>query len=176
MNQFTSELNFHFANSLVVFSQSWLAVSYMFCCMSRCKSQNKCFYNNFFKLENPAIRLDMKFESHILWLGVEPLLLSVERSQLGWFGHLIRMPPGRLPWEVFQARPTGRRPRGTPRTRWRDYVSRLACERLRIPQNELENVAGEREVWVSRLGLLHPRPDPGLSGWEWMDGWILWAT
>ncbi len=34
-------------------------------------------------------------------LEVEPLLLCVERSQLGWFEHLIRMPPGRLRVEVF---------------------------------------------------------------------------
>ena len=27
-----------------------------------------------------------------------------------WFGHLVRMPPRRLPGEVFRARPTGRRP------------------------------------------------------------------
>jgi len=86
-------------------------------------------------------------------LGVEPLLLCIERSQLRWFGHLIRMPPGRLPLEVFQTRPTGRRPRGRPRTRWRDYISRLACERLGIPQNELKNFAGEREVWVSHPGI-----------------------
>ncbi|XP_065817852.1 uncharacterized protein [Labrus bergylta] len=79
-------------------------------------------------------------------LGVEPLLLRIERSQLRWFGHLLRMPPGRLPLEVFQARPTGRRPRGILRLRWRDYISRLAWERLGIPQEELENVAGEREV------------------------------
>ncbi|KAK0148964.1 Craniofacial development protein 2 [Merluccius polli] len=58
-------------------------------------------------------------------LGVDPLLLRVERSQMRWLGHLVRMPPGRLPGEVFRARPTGRRPRGRPRTRWRDYVSRL---------------------------------------------------
>jgi len=75
-------------------------------------------------------------------LGVEPLLLRVERSQLRWFGHLIRMPPGRLSLEVFQARPTGRRPRGRPKTRWRDFISRLAWERLGIPQNELDNVGG----------------------------------
>ncbi|KAK0139711.1 putative uncharacterized transposon-derived protein F52C9.6 [Merluccius polli] len=55
-------------------------------------------------------------------LGVDPLLLRVERSQMRWLGHLVRMPPGRLPGEVFRARPTGRRPRGRPRTRWRDYV------------------------------------------------------
>ncbi|XP_036950584.1 uncharacterized protein LOC119017743 [Acanthopagrus latus] len=53
-------------------------------------------------------------------LGVELLLLCVERSQLRWFSHLTRMPPGRLPREMFLARPTGRRPRGRPRTRWRD--------------------------------------------------------
>ncbi|KAI3360385.1 hypothetical protein L3Q82_002297 [Scortum barcoo] len=53
------------------------------------------------------------------------------------------MPPGRLPREVFQACPTGRRPRGRPRTRWRDYVSRLlAWERLGIPPEELEEVSG----------------------------------
>ncbi|KAI3368720.1 hypothetical protein L3Q82_025415 [Scortum barcoo] len=47
-------------------------------------------------------------------LGVEPLLLRIERSQLRWLGHLFRMPPGRLPREVFQACPTGRRPREDP--------------------------------------------------------------
>ncbi|KAK0155927.1 hypothetical protein N1851_001531 [Merluccius polli] len=86
-------------------------------------------------------------------LGVDPLLLCVERSQMRWLGHLVRMPP----W----ACPTGRRPRGRPRTHWRDYVSRLAWERLRIPQEELDEVAGEREVWASLLRLLPPRPDPG---------------
>ncbi|TWW77428.1 hypothetical protein D4764_12G0008180 [Takifugu flavidus] len=54
-------------------------------------------------------------------LVVEPLLLRVERSQMGWLGHLVRMPPGRLPGEVFRACPSGRRPPGRPRTCWRDY-------------------------------------------------------
>ncbi|TWW73387.1 hypothetical protein D4764_15G0007810 [Takifugu flavidus] len=89
-------------------------------------------------------------------LGVESLLLRVERSQMGWLGHLVRMPPGRLPGEVFRACPSGRRPPGRPRTRWRDYVSRLAWERLGIPPDELEEVAGEMEVWASLLRLLPP--------------------
>ncbi|TWW60956.1 hypothetical protein D4764_05G0010460 [Takifugu flavidus] len=74
-------------------------------------------------------------------LGVEPLLLHIERSQMRWLGHLVRMPPGRLPGEVFRACPS-RRPPGRPRTRWRDYVSRLVWER------------------ASLLKLLPPRPDP----------------
>ena len=94
-------------------------------------------------------------------LGVEPLLLRVERSQLRWFGHLSRMPAGRLPREVYQACPTGSRPRGRPRTRWRNYISDLAKERLGIPEPELANVAQERKTWSLLLDLLPPRPDLG---------------
>ena len=43
-------------------------------------------------------------------LGVEPLVLHVDRCQLRWHGRLIRMPPGRLPVEVFGACPAGRGP------------------------------------------------------------------
>ncbi|KAK3543180.1 hypothetical protein QTP70_012284 [Hemibagrus guttatus] len=57
------------------------------------------------------------------------------------------MPPGRLPGEVFRACPTGKRPRGRPRTRWRDYVFRLAWKRLGVPPEELEEVAREREFF-----------------------------
>ncbi|XP_058625585.1 uncharacterized protein LOC131536570 [Onychostoma macrolepis] len=45
-------------------------------------------------------------------LGVEPLLLHIERNQLRWLRHLFWMSPGGLPGEVFRACPTGRRPPG----------------------------------------------------------------
>ncbi|TWW53707.1 hypothetical protein D4764_0113540, partial [Takifugu flavidus] len=48
-------------------------------------------------------------------LRVEPLLLRVERNQMRWLGHLVRMPSGRLPGEVFRECPSGRRPPGRPR-------------------------------------------------------------
>ncbi|KAI3357197.1 hypothetical protein L3Q82_015654 [Scortum barcoo] len=47
-------------------------------------------------------------------LKVEPLLLHVERSQLRWFGHLVRMPPRHLPAEVFQACPSWEETPGQP--------------------------------------------------------------
>ncbi|KAK3558055.1 hypothetical protein QTP86_006473 [Hemibagrus guttatus] len=90
-------------------------------------------------------------------LGVEPLLLHIERGQLMWLWHLFRMPPGRLPGEVFRACPTGKRPRGRPRTRWRDYVFRLAWERLGVPPEELEEVAREREHSRDELRYIKPR-------------------
>jgi len=74
-----------------------------------------------------------------------------------WFGHLIRMPPGD--------------PGDDPGHAGGVYISQLDWKRLWIPQRELESDAGEREVRISPLGLLPPRPDPGLSGWKWKDGW-----
>ncbi len=50
-------------------------------------------------------------------LGVESLLLCVERRQLRWFGHPVRMHPGHLPVEEFQSRPAGRSSRGRPWSR-----------------------------------------------------------
>lgn len=37
--------------------------------------------------------------------GVEPLLVCVKKCQLGWFQHLIRMPPGRFPSDIFWTSP-----------------------------------------------------------------------
>ncbi len=102
-------------------------------------------------------------------LRVEPLLLHIERGQLRWLGHLFRMPPGRLPGKLFWARPTGRRPRGRPRTRWRDYVSRLAWERLGVTPEELEEVSREREVWASLLRYFNG------NHWNFCDGFY-WAS
>ncbi|KAI3365373.1 hypothetical protein L3Q82_010460 [Scortum barcoo] len=70
------------------------------------------------------------------------------------------MPLGRLPREVFQACPTGRRPRGRPRTRWRDYVSRVAWERLGVPPEELDPEVSGSSTFCD---------DPRLYSWRKND-------
>jgi len=52
----------------------------------------------------------------------------------------------------------------------RDPGERLAWERVGVPPEELEEVAGDRDVWVSLLKLLPPRPDTGEAA---DDGWIV---
>ena len=73
---------------------------------------------------------------------------------------------------MFLACPARRRPRGRPRTHWSDYVAQLTWERLGILPEELEEVSGEREVWVSLLRQLPARPGTGLADENGlMDGW-----
>ena len=85
----------------------------------------------------------------------KPALLRAQRSQRG-FGHLIRMPTGGLPDEVFRARPIGRSRPGRPRTCF--LLAGLGMPRN--PPEELDKVAGDWEVWDSLLRLLPSRPDP----------------
>lgn len=72
------------------------------------------------------------------------LFLAVGRDYLRWLGHLLRMTLGRLPWEVYQGRPAGRRPR-VARIYWSDYISPFAMAHLQIPWEELKNVACDEE-------------------------------
>ncbi|TWW71230.1 hypothetical protein D4764_17G0007130 [Takifugu flavidus] len=94
-------------------------------------------------------RLQIQAAEMSFFRRVAGLNLRDRKSQLGWLGHLAGMPSGHLPLEVFWTCPTRRRPRGRPRTRtrWRDYISRLAWEWLGVTLEELKEVAGERAVW-----------------------------
>ena len=68
---------------------------------------------------------------------VELLLLHIETSQLKWLWHLLWMPPGRLPWVMFWACPSGNRPQGRPRTR------------LGVPPEEMVAFAPATRTWIS---------------------------
>jgi len=101
-------------------------------------------------------------------LNVEPLL-GIEISQLRCFGHLTKMPHERLVRHVLLVKPTGKRPRGHPRTRWTDYTSNLAYSRLDVEPEESHERAVDCEVFRVFLGLLPSRqldiagPDAALS-------------
>lgn len=81
--------------------------------------------------QTQPLRYSMKFQH--LDPKVKVLLPSAERSQLRSLGNLIRMPPVHIHW------------------RW--YIFYLAWEHLGFPQEEPNNVAGERDVWTTMLNL-----------------------
>ena len=91
-------------------------------------------------------------------LNVESLLLRLERSQLRWYGHVTRMFQERTAKKLLCSTPIGRRPRGRPRIRWRDYVEDHSWSRLGIPAEHLSFVVENRDAWRIQLELLPPRP------------------
>ena len=90
-------------------------------------------------------------------LNIEPLLLKVERSQLRWFGHVLRMPRNILVHQVYSALPTGNRPRGRPRARWANGIQNL-CARVGVDYTRAGETASCRNLWRSTIASLCPRP------------------
>ena len=91
-------------------------------------------------------------------LGVESLILSVERTQLVWFGHARRMPIERLVHQIMEAEPLESRPRGRPRTRWLDQQMELA-QRIGIEYDQVRGAAADRIEWRRLVSTLQPRLD-----------------
>ena len=91
-------------------------------------------------------------------LGVEPLLLLVEKAQLRWYGHVLRMAPDRMARTIFTAVPDGRRPVGRPRTRWTDQVNEL-CKRMGLEPAQAQTQAEDRTEWRRLVSGLPPRPE-----------------
>lgn len=80
-----------------------------------------------------------------------------------WFGHLVRMPPGRLPVQISRAQPTGRRPWCRHINLLRYYIPHLALEHFGIPQEELDDMA-RKDALPTSLSLLPPPTWTQISG------------
>ncbi|KAI3365336.1 hypothetical protein L3Q82_010422 [Scortum barcoo] len=93
-------------------------------------------------------------------------LLHVERIQLRW---LARMPPGRLPAEVFgrHVHP-GRDPRADQGHAGGIFLDCLG-NASGSPWRSWLKWTGERTVWASLLGLLPPLPGPRYAVGRWTD-------
>ena len=76
-----------------------------------------------------------------------------------WLGHILRSGPERTPYQVFSENMVGRRPRGRPRTRWRD-VAVADLRLLDIDPDIMEELAEDRREWrrlvVAAKGLNRP--------------------
>lgn len=78
-------------------------------------------------------------------LNIESILEFVERNQLRWYGHVMRMEEERYPAKYYQWQPREKRPVGRPRKRWRDGV-REAIE----ARGSTMEVVEEEEYYVDR--------------------------
>ena len=71
-----------------------------------------------------------------------------------------------FPLEVFQVRPTGRRPLGRPRTRWSPFWPGNASG---SPKRSWRVLLGRR---ISEFLFWTSTTRHRISGWKWMNGWM----
>ncbi|KAI8504892.1 hypothetical protein Bbelb_170010 [Branchiostoma belcheri] len=54
--------------------------------------------------------------------GVRPVREFIDKQQIKWFGHLVRMQPQSVPHRAYTSRKSGPKARGRPRKKWIDSV------------------------------------------------------
>ena len=81
----------------------------------------------------------------------------------------IQNAPQKLVRQVLLIKPTAKRPKCRPCTRWRDYISDLAWYRLGVESAELSEIAVDREVFRVLLWMLPP-PEHDFSVWPIRTG------
>ncbi|KAI8485722.1 hypothetical protein Bbelb_365560, partial [Branchiostoma belcheri] len=54
--------------------------------------------------------------------GVRPVREFIDKQQIKWFGHLVRMQPQSVPHRAYASRKSGPKARGRPRKKWIDSV------------------------------------------------------
>ena len=93
-------------------------------------------------------------------IGTEPLQEYINRQQIKWFGHIIRMMPNETPSIAYTSKHSGRRARGRPRKRWIDGIKEILNTR-NMTVTEATQLAHHRRLHlpstphVGNVGDLH---------------------
>ncbi|CAH0558813.1 unnamed protein product [Brassicogethes aeneus] len=84
-------------------------------------------------------------------LDVEPILDSIKKQQLKWFGHMVRMEEDRQAKRIWQTKTIQKRPRGRPKKTWNDVVAEN-LEKRNKTWNEARTMARDKNSWT---GFVH---------------------
>ena len=63
-----------------------------------------------------------------------------------WAGHVARMEEGRSAFKILTGKPTGKRPLGKPRRRWKDNI-RIQLKEIGIDRKNWVDSAQDRDFW-----------------------------
>ncbi|KAA5580537.1 hypothetical protein F3G14_18690 [Acinetobacter baumannii] len=84
-------------------------------------------------------------------LGVRDIADKMQESRLRWYGHVKRKPPDYVGNLALLLDLPGRRPRGRPKTRWRDVVLKDKRE-CKVAGEDVE----DRAKWRSKVRKADP--------------------
>ena len=81
-------------------------------------------------------------------LRVQSILSLIEKNQLRWFGHILRMPDTRDVKRIYQWKPTKKRPLGRPRKRFKDQIKEITGREIQ-DFSTVEALTQDRTEWRS---------------------------
>src|SRR6185436_1099244 len=76
-------------------------------------------------------------------LNIESIHNSVDKKQIAWYGHLVRMPEENQTKQAFNARFAGKKKRGRPTKTWENNIAEI-LSRNNINWHEAKRLAQNR--------------------------------
>ena len=70
----------------------------------------------------------------------------IKSRRFRWAGHVARMEEGKSSFKILTGKPTGKRPLGRPRRRWKDNI-RMDLEEICINAGNWVDSALDRNYW-----------------------------
>lgn len=86
-------------------------------------------------------------------LEVIPLIKTIERNQLRWFGHMTRMDETRPVKQIWETKRQGRRSRGRPQRTWDQEMAYILSTRGKT-RSEAQIMAKDRGQWRKFINLI----------------------
>ena len=74
------------------------------------------------------------------------IIRMIKSRRLRWAGHIARREEGRSAFEILTGKPTGKRPLGRTRRRWKDNI-RMYLEEIGINAGNWVDSAQARNYW-----------------------------
>ena len=84
--------------------------------------------------------------------------VEIKERRFRWLGHVIRMPPSRIPRTALRWTPTGKRKVGRPKITWRRTVE-AELKELKKTWGQAQAIAQDRNRWRELVAALCPTWD-----------------
>lgn len=129
-----------FRPTLIYGSETWTM-------SHRVKSKIQAAEMRYLRKVEGVTKFDRVRNEHIrLKLQTESIQTTIDKKQLAWYGHIIRMPEDRQTKLIWRARTTKKKRRGRPQKTWEDYIQEI-LERNNINIIEARKIAKNRKEW-----------------------------
>ncbi|KAJ8947898.1 hypothetical protein NQ318_010044 [Aromia moschata] len=79
-------------------------------------------------------------------LEIQPITEYIEKRQLEWWGHLMRLPNNTPTRKIWEARSYGKRKRGRPEETWDDTIKKI-MEKKKVTIKRAKEMARDRKTW-----------------------------
>ena len=96
--------------------------------------------------QTPHSAIPVQIYNYYSFQCLGDIQLVIKSRRLRWAGHVARMKQGRSAFKISTGKPTGKRPLGRPRHRWKDNI-KMDLKEIGVNTRNLVDSSQDRDYW-----------------------------